>query len=242
MLEFPKEAQVDSVIPKKDFFEQTEMSSRDKNIFTNYIKQIKWLYSLQLETVNIKPYSDEEKDYEEIEVIQVILKKETEYLERIADLIHRGLPYPLIIIFKLNNKFLISVAHKRNSKQDYGKVTLTDMRYTPWISENFLDEFDEKLLDKLAIGNLNQGDFYKMYSSVVDVIILSNGSREIGREVTVPVEKVKEINNEIYYINQDIKEKKAELKKETQFNKKAEINMKIYSLKQAIENLRKELY
>lgn len=241
MLEYPKEAVVDYVIPKKDFYENYEMKTRDKNIFTKDIEQIKWLYSLQKDTINIDPYSDEEKDYEEIEVIQVLLKRKTNNLERMAEIIHRVMPYPLLLIFRFNNEFLISVAHKRNSKTDSEKVTLTDMRYTPWMNEDFLGEFDSKLLDKLAIDKLDKGNIYKMYSSMVDAVIITNGSREVGRDIMAPVEKIREVNNEIYYINLDIKKLEANLKKETQFNRQMEINDRIYGLKRKIDDLREEL-
>ena len=238
-LNFPKECKVDRVIPKKDFYEAGFKTS-DKNIFTNNVKQIKWLYYLKEDNIQIPPYTDEEKDYTELEVLTLTLKKDNK-IERICELIHRFIPYPILLIITYHEKTMLSVAHKRNSKNEEDAVTLTDMRYTDWIEDETPTEFALKLIDNLKFENLDKQNMYTLYSDIVNKIIQYNGSRYAGEELSIPVEKIKEINNQIISLNKKIEIIKYEIKKETQFNKKLEMNMKIKDMKNEIEKLEEEL-
>jgi hypothetical protein len=238
-LNFPKECKVDRVIPKKDFYE-AGFNTSDKNIFTNNVKQIKWLYYLKEDNIQIPPYNDEEKDYTELEVLTLTLKKDNK-IERICELIHRFIPYPILLIIMYHEKTMLSVAHKRNSQIDEEAVTLTDKRYTDWIEDETPTEFALKLIDNLKFENLNKQNIYTLYTDIVNKIIQYNGSRYAGEELSIPVEKIKEINNQIISLNRKIEIIKYEIKKETQFNKKLEMNMKIKDMKNEIEKLEKEL-
>lgn len=238
-LKFPKECKVDRVIPKKDFYEAGFKTS-DKKIFTNNVKQIKWLYYLKEDNIQIPPYTDEEKDYTELEVLTLTLKKDNK-IERICELIQRFIPYPILLIITYHEKTMLSVAHKRNSKNEEDAVTLTDMRYTDWIDDKTPTEFALKLIDNLKFENLDKQNMYTLYSDIVNKIIQYNGSRYAGEELSIPVEKIKEINNQIISLNKKIEIIKYEIKKETQFNKKLEMNMKIKDMKNKIEKLEEEL-
>ncbi|MGN1321132.1 MAG: DUF4391 domain-containing protein [Methanosphaera sp.] len=238
-LDFPRECKVDRVIPKKDFYE-VGFNTSDKNIFTNNVKQIKWLYYLKEDNIQIPPYIDEEKDYTELEVLTLTLKKDNK-IERICELIHRYIPYPILLIISYHEKIMLSVAHKRNSKINEEAVTITDMRYTNWIENENPNKFALKLIDNLKFQNLDKKDMYTLYSDIVNKIIQYNGSRYAGEELSIPIDKIKEINNKIISLNKKIENIKHEIKKETQFNKKLEMNMKTKNMKKEITDLEQQL-
>lgn len=238
-LDFPRECKVDRVIPKKDFYE-VGFNTSDKNLFTNNVKQIKWLYYLKEDNIQIPPYIDEEKDYMELEVLTLTLKKDNK-IERICELIHRYIPYPILLIISYHEKTMLSVAHKRNSKIDEEAVTITDMRYTNWIENETPNKFALKLIDNIKFQNLNKKDTNTLYSDIVNKIIQYNGSRYAGEELSIPIDKIKEINNQIISLNKKIENIKHDIKKETQFNKKLEMNMKIRNMKKEITDLEQQL-
>ena len=89
ILKIRNECIVGNFIPKTQFYEFGGLKSRDKAIFTDDIKKIHWCYSLREDNIRITPYKDKIRDYKEVEIIKVSLKKEVTMgkIERIADII-----------------------------------------------------------------------------------------------------------------------------------------------------------
>ena len=59
ILEVPRDCIVNSVIPKKEIFEAAELNNKDKRIFTDLIKQIKWCYNFTEDNIRVIKYSDD---------------------------------------------------------------------------------------------------------------------------------------------------------------------------------------
>ena len=68
------------------FIENADLSKADRKILSEVIHKIIWRYSLKEETCYIRPYSDGEHDYSEIELIEVELNKAVKE-QRIAEII-----------------------------------------------------------------------------------------------------------------------------------------------------------
>lgn len=239
-IKYPDNCLVGEKIPKNTLYEATEMDNKDKNLFTK-VNKIIWLYSLKKSNTNIDSYSNSDIVYDEVEVLEVIMDKKIEETERISDILQRFIPYPTLIIFHFNEQLQLSVAHQREHKADSEKITLTEHRMTDWIHLMKLDVYDEKLFDDLKLENLSKINFYKLYSDMVDSVTLYNSSKIVSRILTIPASKAKEINNQIYEIDKEMRKLKAAIKKETQFNKQAELNMDLHKLKVKKEELINQL-
>ena len=74
-------ARIDRVVAKKQFYENGELSSADKNIF-DQVEKMYWRYALKMENTFIQPFADEERDYPEIEVMEVVLREEKQQIGR----------------------------------------------------------------------------------------------------------------------------------------------------------------
>lgn len=237
ILNIPKECEFDNIIAKDNF----ELKARDQKIFTENIERIKLIYSLKEENIRIKPYKDTEREYLEVQVINITLKKDAK-LDRIADIVLRAIPYPIILSFEFKNKVRLFVSHQKESLIDTTKITLEEIISTNWIDPENTDEIDKKLFKSLQIENLNYSNFYKFYNDIVTSLIVYNSSKYVGKDLTnLSIEKIKEIQDEIDIIDNEIAKKRAEIKKETQFNKELEINMKIHNLRLKKEELEKQL-
>ncbi|KZX16418.1 DUF4391 domain-containing protein [Methanobrevibacter curvatus] len=236
----PKECEVGSKIPKKQFYENANLKTRDKSIFTDNIHKILWCYSLKEENIRITEYKDSIRDYKEVEIFHVSLKK-ADKINRIADVILRTITYPTLIIFQFNNKIQLFVAHKKEHLSDSSKVTLEEIISTEWIDLENLDNIDKKLFESLQLENLSFSNFYKFYSDIVDNINVYNASKAVGRDLALGVklspDEIKEIKDEIDRINDEISLKRNQSKKETQFNKQMEFNIEIHNLQEEIKKL-----
>ena len=240
IFKIPPECKVGSYIPKKQIFELADLKSRDKAIFTDNIKKIYWCYSLKEENIRISSFKDKERSYEEVEIIKVILKKDLEIgkIERIADIILRTFPYPMVLIFEIENEILLAISHIKEHKSDFSKITLEGLILTKWIDLSDLDEIDKKLFDSLNVKNLSYSHFYKFYSDIVDNINIYNGSKLVGRDLSVSSkltpDEIKAFQEDIDKMNKEIELKRNQIKKETQFNKQVEINIEIKKIEEEI--------
>lgn len=232
-LSIPLECRLNNTIYKKLFYENASMNKRDKEIFTNNIDKIIWLYSLKKDTINIKPYKDEEKEYEEVEFIQVNLNSENKY-KNIAEIIQRTIPYPMILIFTFENKILLNAAQKRVNRTDESRNTIEEFIYTDWIDLSNLAQREEDFINNLNIRKLSFINFYKFYSSFVDKINLFNASKYNENFNTIEdknPKEIKEISDKIARLDMEISNLKNGIKKEVHFNKKVEMNINIKKLK-----------
>ena len=100
---------------KKLFFENAKLNSTDKKVFREDIDTIIWQYTLKSTTIQIQPYEDNEREYPEIAVLQINFKNSKRY-KRVAQVIHRAIPYPLVLIFSDNKNCALSLAPKRFSQ------------------------------------------------------------------------------------------------------------------------------
>ena len=97
-MDIPKSCKVGNTIFKKLFLENSKLNKTDQDIFTKNIKKIKWDYSIKRDNINIKPYNDGIREYNEIEFITVKLKSPNK-TKRIAEIIMRTIPYPIVLTF-----------------------------------------------------------------------------------------------------------------------------------------------
>ena len=224
-LNIPDSCFVGSTIYKKLFYENAHLSSSDKSLFTDTINKVVWLYCLKPETINIPAYKDEVREYPEIEVIEVILNKEYG-LNRIAEIIMRTIPYPMLLIFKLEDKIRFYMAHQRTNQSDSSKNTIEEFVSTDWL------ESDSALFDKLDIKQMRFINFYTLYSDIVDAISIYKLSTIMPTDDNITGTEARELSAKIEEIEQEITSLRAKLKKESQFNRKMELNIEIKRLEQ----------
>ncbi|CDX01522.1 DUF4391 domain protein [Desulfitobacterium hafniense] len=222
-LSIPKSCEVGNTIYKKLFYENADLASSDKALFTEGISKITWLYCLKPETINIQPYKDDTRDYPEIEVIEVEVTKDYK-LKRIAEIIMRTIPYPMLLIFKLEDMVQLYVAHQRVNQSDSSKNTIEEFISTEWLGG------DCALFIKLDIKQMRFANFFALYSDIVDAISIYNVSCIMPVQTSLTGIEARRLSAEIQGIEQQITALKAKIKSETQFNRKMELNIEIKRL------------
>lgn len=223
-LNIPDECRINRTVFKKMFYDNAVISKGDKDLFIDSIDKITWIYCLNQDNMNIPAYVTEEREYLEIEIIEVTLS-ENKGIKRIAEIIMRAIPYPMLLIFSFEDKYQLWAAHQRFSLADNSKVTLEEPIFTEWQEENSI------LWDRLNISKLRYTNFYDMYSDLIDAIAVFNASKLTDKEING--EDARKLLRSNAEIDSQIAALRAELKKATEFNRKMEINMKIKKLEKA---------
>lgn len=254
IIEVPRDCVVDIVIPKKEVFEAGDLKTKDKKIFTDLVKQIKWCYKFSEENVRVQKYIDDKRKYHEVELFNVTLKyenvhkiaigkfKEDDKIDMVANILMRFIPYPLILVMQYENELKFYGAHIRDSKADYNKIVIEDkIISTNWMDMDNLSEIEENFISKIQFDNFNRTNFYKFYNTYFESIVQHDGAITAGGIVNLPVEKIKRIYDEISMLDLKIKEIEKEISQEPNYNRKVELNIEAEEFKSKKEKLISEL-
>jgi hypothetical protein len=114
-LDLPAGARVDQRVPKRLLVEHGAPTAADRRRMNEGIDDVQWLAALKPSTVGVPAFRDSTREYLEIAVLSVTLRAAARW-DRLAELVHRAVPYPLILVAALGDGLELSLAHKRSSQ------------------------------------------------------------------------------------------------------------------------------
>lgn len=165
-IDLPPACRVDKPVPKKLFVEHGAPTAADKRRIHEGIEEVTWVASLKPTTVGIPIYRDERREYLEIAVLWVKLRG-TKATERLTELVHRAVPYPVLAIVETPEGVLVSGAHLRWSQAEAGVTVLDDAPLVVACSSQTPAAF----LEALALGRQPHGDLYGAYQGWLDTLV-----------------------------------------------------------------------
>jgi hypothetical protein len=240
----PDACHLEKRVFKKLFHENAKLGVTDKKAFREDIDVITWQYTLKPNTISIQVYEDNQREYHEVAILQVDLKA-LNRTNRIAEIIHRAIPYPLIVVFTYKTTCTLSLAHKRFSHAEKGTIVAEDFLTTGWIDLLAPSPVEQAFLDSLAVSDLPHTHFFAFYSAFMDRLVALDCARLTGEyrlESTAPKRQVRRERLSVCHeLEIQIDGCKAAIKKETQFNRKVELNMKMKELGKQLKIITAEL-
>ncbi len=127
----PDGARVDQRVPKKLLLENGAPTAADKRLIADTIEEIQWVAALKPNTIGVPDYRDELREYLEIAVLAVTLRSQPVQdkikpanAARLAELMHRAVPYPVLLLLYSGQSMTLSLAHKRWAQNETSKVVL----------------------------------------------------------------------------------------------------------------------
>lgn len=260
LLGFPDASYLGKRIFKKHFFENATLTPADKKSLQDDVGTITWLYTLKPSTIQIKPYSDEQREYLEVSILEITLRSLRNY-KRLAEVIHRAIPYPLLLIFAQNSgasideleddensedipretesKVALSVAPKRFSQAEKGAVVVEEFFTTGWIDPEKPSTIEKAFLEDLNLSNLPHTHFLAFYSALMDRFIAFGCASLTGKYRLDNGEISQEARWQQLTLCHELEGKIAKLRatlhKEDQFNQKVELNIQIKQLEKQLQ-------
>ena len=227
LLNYPDECLDNRKIHKTLIYENGDLKTRDKKIIEQNIELITWKYAFTKEDLNIPFYVDEIREYLEVEIVEIQLRKKQK-IKRIADILFRTMPHPSLLFFRYKNEVNIYAAHVKKHGSDYSIFTYEEeMIKTGWINFNQINKKTEKLMNDLKLENLNNMNFYTLYNDVYNALINYRSYILKNEKTGTFIDEKKKILKEIYEIENNIKELKTQIKKDINFNEVVELNIQI---------------
>lgn len=221
----PVTCAVNNTIYKKLFEENANLSKADKVLIKDKVNRVVWRYCLKAETIHIPPYMDEIREYPEIELLEVQLQDEVNP-NRLAEIIMRTIPYPMVIFFRVNDKIQLWLSHQRTSQNDSSKNTLEEFVSTGWLTA------DDQLFQRLDVRNMRFTNCLAFYSDLIDTVSIYNAERLVGTGIQQNGESARELVKALAALEDEINALRNVLQKETQFNRKMEMNIQIKKLEE----------
>jgi hypothetical protein len=114
-LALPQETRVDRRVAKKLLVEHGAPTTADRRQLLDGVDELLWIAALKPATVGIPAFRDDAREYLEIAVVQVSLRSGAR-LERVVELVHRAIPYPVVLVAVQGGGAALSLAHKRRSQ------------------------------------------------------------------------------------------------------------------------------
>lgn len=116
----PAQAVVDRRVPKKHLLEKGAPTAADRRAITDGIEDIIWAAALRPSTIGVPAFEDAEREYLEITVL-TIAYRESAKVPRLRELVHRAIPYPVVLV---GSDGLLSLAELRHAQNEVGKTVL----------------------------------------------------------------------------------------------------------------------
>lgn len=187
-LSLPQSCRVDQRVPKKLLLENGAPTAADKRLITEAIEEIQWVAALKPNTIGVPDYRDAVREYLEVAVLTITLKAAVKPAgrSRLAELLHRGVPYPVLLLMSDEQEVTLSLAHKRWAQKEAGKVVLDGGLVSAALSASPPENADQAdaeraFIESLSVARQPQASLQVFYQSWMDRIHALLAARLTGR-------------------------------------------------------------
>lgn len=243
-LDLPPGARVDARVPKKMLVEQGAPTAADKRAILDGVEELQWLAVLKPNTVAIPAFADEVHDYSEIAVIAATFRIAAR-ASRLTELIHRAIPYPVLLITVGSSGLAVSVAPKRAAQNEGGKIVVERVVAVGDLDAQASLDIERAFLDSLALKSQPSRDLSSVYSGWLARIEALAAARLSGAYAASDdgqaVERRRAALERHGALARDIAGLRAKAAREKQLNRRVDLNIEIQRLEQALAAQKQEL-
>jgi len=216
MFAYPKQAEVNRVVPKNKIYAHAKPSKRVRELFVSEVDEILWRYKLSPETTNL-PARD---GITEIEVFEIALKN-SELDDAVLQAIDRAIPFPLFFQLIHADTIRFVASYKRRSESDSSK----------WVIEASFQTAPQPLAAErppLPVAL----DLAGLYEQIVRNHIPL--PPRAGESLAEHVARYRAVEAKM----RERQQLEAKLEREKQFNRKVELNGALRSVSHELESLK----
>ncbi len=241
-LGLPPAAFINQRIPKKMLIENAVTTAAEKKLINQHVDELRWTAVIKPASLGIPAFSDERSEYLEVAVLELRCREGCSPL-RIATLIHRAIPYPLMLIQENVGSATISLTHLRRSQSAAGETVLdgdlygAELRPDKGSTGRFLESLE---VTKQPQGNLK--DFYQGWVLKVEAYVASHITgrfvAEVGQDAAF---KRRVALAEHGRLTKEISSLRAKAGKERQVSRRVEFNVKLKQLESLLAKVISDL-
>ena len=256
-LNLPDSARVDQRVPKKLLLENGAPTASDKRLITDAIEDIQWLAALKPNTIGVPEYRDTQREYLEIAVLAVTLRgaiKPTS-LSRLVELVHRAVPYPVLLLLVDEPTLILSLAHKRWAQNEAEKIVLDGDLVSASLSRTASGtteadtkarpEAEHAFVQSLAIARQPQASLHALYQGWIECVQSLHAARRTGsyQAAATPEQAAarRQALADCQRLEGEISRLRAEAAKEKQLARQVELNLTLKRIQSELAAAQQQL-
>ena len=264
-LALPERARVDQRVPKKMLAEHGAPTAADRRLLTDGIEELQWIAALKPGTVAIPEHRADGREYLEVAVLGVEVRathgKNSQWL-RLAELVHRAVPYPVLLIQTLvpgaaatpddgppppPAQLALSLAHKRPAQNEAGKLVLDGelVRSELLSPDPGTASVVGPLLEAMALDRQPHQDLMALYQGWMDCLTAAEAARLTGnfRLPNGPTAAAaqREALRACQRLEQEAARLRSQAAKERQIAKQVDLNLALQRLQADLNEARARL-
>ncbi|MFM2172404.1 MAG: hypothetical protein RLZZ54_331 [Cyanobacteriota bacterium] len=227
-LDLPANSRVDRRVPKTLLLEHGAPTASDKRRIRDGIEEVQWVATLKPTTIGVPAFRDAAREYPEISVLTVALRAGAK-AERLSELLHRAVPYPLFLLLDVGTGLTLSLAHKRWSQGEAGATVLDGDLVAASVAPASSTQVTTSFLEALSLSAQPRADLFKLYQGWIDAVLALLAAQLTGR-FSLPgslahANARREALRESAQLEAEITRLRAAAAKEKQVSRRVELNM-----------------
>lgn len=163
--------------------ENAAAAAADRKHIRNGLEELYWVASLKPSSVGIP--APVESGMSEIAVLAGQLRADAR-AARLEELIHRSVPYAVVLILGQDGDVRMSAARKRPSLADGEAVVLVGDVIGAWCGERLDDKVAERFLEALPLAAQPSTDLGAVYMGWLDALLAINAEHITGEFRRMP--------------------------------------------------------
>jgi hypothetical protein len=219
-LELPVAARVQQRIPKKLLLENGAPTAADK-----------------------RAYADEAREYLEIAVLRITFRADAK-TNRLNELVHRAIPYPVVLFATLGTDTTVSLAHKRWAQNEAGKAVL-DGEPLMVSMIGATSEIKSDFLKALPLSVQSRSSLFALYQSWLDALIAFEAAQQTGIFLLLGSGAQREARFTALHASTELRNQlvslRASAKKVSQMARQVDLNLQIKDLERKLAQVKEDL-
>ena len=255
-LRLPAEASVGQRIPKKLLAENLTSrgtaTSADRKLLQEQIEEVTWVAALKPSNAGIPAYQDDVRSYLELAVLNVRLRQGSQLDVRaakvpsniawLAELVHRAIPYPILMVLDDAARLYLSMVHIRWAQKEADKTVLDGELIQGTFMRNWADtgpdaDADAATLNAfmgaLPVSKQPRSDLFALYQGWMDTLSAWQAAAVTGRFECVSPQQAtarREALRRCHELDAQIRSLRAAASKEKQMARQVAVNLEIKAL------------
>lgn len=233
-LYLPAATRVDQRVPKKLFLENSAPTAADRRAITEGVEECRWVAALKPHTIGVPDYRDTNREYVELHVLRLTAASDAK-TTRLTELVHRAVPYPMLLVHEQGNLLTLSAAHKRYSLGEAGKTVLESAPVAVDVSGDAFARFRGDFAAALPLTKQPQSSLYALYSGWLDTLVALLAAGRSGQfrmcDTRAAAEARRQALETCASADAEVARIRAAAARETQVARQAELNQALRAVR-----------
>lgn len=229
-LRLPAATVLNRRLPKALIIENGANTAADRRLIRERVRRMDWLASLKPSNMGLAAAVG----VDEIAVVKVVCAEESQ-IDRLAEVIHRAIPYHVLLVIDEGDDAVMSVADKRQSFVDSDKTVL---ELGPVIAELSTEDdpaTDEAIASALAIDYEAYADLGALYAGWMAVAVAIRAHHRTGMfnvvQGTTETRERWQSLQELERLDADMSKVQSSAERVSQMAKQVELNTELQTLR-----------